>query len=494
MNPDFKRFQNLARRYSLVPTFQTCAADLDTPVTLYLKVSQSQPYNALLESVEGGESLGRYSFITVSDLLRFESRGNKVTVSDWNGRREFVAVDPFSELKKTFSGLKPVSLPELPRFCGGAVGMIAYEMARHFEKIPSLLPDDLSFSDSCFLFTDTCIVMDHWKHQIYLIKWNRIETHNPKKLFRQYVRAEKELARLKERIRSPLPSTQKGKTRGALPAIRSNCSKPEFYQAVEKAKEYIRAGDVIQTVLSQRFEVDLKLEPLQLYRALRSINPSPYLYLLNFKEFSIAGSSPEILVRKEGRCAMTRPIAGTRRRGETEKEDRAREKELLNDPKERAEHLMLVDLGRNDLGRVCAPGSVTVEDFMKVERYSHVMHLVSTVQGKLNGREDAFSLFRACFPAGTVTGAPKIRAMEIIEELEKVRRNVYAGSIGYFSYSGDMDMAITIRTILLNKNKIWMQAGAGIVADSVPEYEEKETRSKAAALFKAVEMAQGNFL
>lgn len=479
---------------------------MDTPVTVYLKLSQQKPYAALLESVEGSEKVGRYSFIAVSHHLKFEyaDEGVIVTPLSDGSRSLFLKKEhqkiikgsnPLSELKKILAQLNPLPIPELPKFCGGAIGMVGYDMVRNFEKLPAALKDDLAVPYALFLFTDECVVFDHLKHKMILIKWNLIHKKSNKAILKIYQQAQKSLLNLKKQIRTRSISDLSSKRRTARSGLQrsSNFSAKEFQRRVSKIKEYIRAGDVIQTVLSQRFEMESKLDPFQVYRALRTINPSPYLYFFKMDGFSIVGSSPEILVRKEGNKAVTRPIAGTRPRGSTEMQDRKLEEELLKDPKEKAEHLMLVDLGRNDLGRCCKAGSVNVSDFMKVERYSHVMHLVSTVEGNLKSGEDAFSLFQACFPAGTVTGAPKIRAMEIIEEMEKVRRGIYAGSVGYFSYSGDMDMAITIRTILFKNKKIYVQAGAGIVADSVPSREEKETRAKAAALFSAIQLAQNGF-
>jgi len=483
MTPELKIFKSLSKKYSLVPVCLECSADCDTPVTVFLKVAAQKKYSALLESVEGGEKFGRYSFIALSDHFRFESYGNKIILThSASEKKEIRKAQALAELKKIFKVLKAAPLPELPQFSGGAVGMISYDMVRNFEKH---LPDAL------LLFTDEGIVFDHWKHKMFLVKWNLIQNRSEFHLEQLYKKAQVSLKKIESKIRagktvSPLKTTQNKKLEDML---KSNFSKKEYCKAVLKTKKYIEAGDVIQTVLSQRFMLESNVDPFHVYRALRVINPSPYLYFFKFNDFALAGSSPEILVRKEGHTAITRPIAGTRKRGKNLNQDLALEKELISDPKERAEHLMLVDLGRNDLGRCCEAGTVKVKDFMSVERYSHVMHLVSTVEGSLKPKEDAFSLFKACFPAGTVTGAPKIRAMEIIEELEKKKRASYAGSVGYFSYAGNMDMAITIRTILFKKNKIYIQAGAGIVADSVPEYEEKETRSKAKAMIKALECA-----
>lgn len=478
MKPDLSAFKTLAKRHSLVPTYEEIPCDTETPVTLYAKISAGAEASEILESVEGSEKLGRYSFISASHHTKFECSKT--------------SPDPLGELKNIFARLNPATLPGLPRFCGGAVGYLSYDMVRRFENLPARLPPEPSVPDALFFLTDECAVFDHWKQKLFLIKWNLIQKKNSSALSGIYREAEKSLAALRAKVEKtpsirPLPS---GNFASSANGMKSNLSRTQFEAMVAKAKEYIRSGDVIQTVLSQRFETETNADALDLYRALRMVNPSPYQFLLRNKDFSLVGSSPELLVRKEKDTAMTCPIAGTRRRGANEKEDAALEKELLADPKERAEHIMLVDLGRNDLGRCCVPGTVKVPEFMNIERYSHVMHIVSTVEGKLKKGEDAFSLFKACFPAGTVTGAPKIRSMEIIEELESVRRGIYAGAVGYFSYSGNMDMAITIRTMLLKGKKLFAQAGAGIVADSNPKLEEQETRNKAAALFKAAEIAE----
>lgn len=494
MKPSFLEFKKLAKRCALVPAYTELPADMETPVTVYTKLSAQKPHGVLLESVEGGGKLGRYSFISVTHHSKFESRGRNVSIEGPAKKESIQSHDPLNELRELMAELKPAILPELPAFCGGAVGMISYDMVRNFEKLPDQVKDDLGIPDMLFLLTEEGVIFDHWKHKMILVRWNRIASKSDAEIKKAYSKSAAALNRLSNEIltHSARPAELKTSAKNKALKVTSNFTAREFCDGVKKVKEYIRAGDVIQTVLSQRFEIDSKVNPLLAYRALRMVNPSPYLYLLKLGDFSLAGSSPEILVRKEKSLATTRPIAGTRRRGADERQDLANEKDLLKDPKERAEHLMLVDLGRNDLGRCCVPGTVRVPNFMTVERYSHVMHLVSTVEGTLRKDEDAFSVFRACFPAGTVAGAPKIRAMEIIEETERMRRGTYAGSVGYFSYSGDMDMAITIRTFLFRNNKIYVQAGAGIVADSVPEHEEKETRSKAQALFSAIELAQRN--
>ncbi len=496
MKPDLKTFIKLSQKHHLVPTYEEVACDTETPVTVYAKLSAREPYSALLESVEGGEKFARYSFISASHHTRYECRGDQVTFYQGGKSSTVTTRNPLEELKKLFAELKPASIPELPRFCGGAIGYASYDMVRNFEELPTYQPKEAMVPDAVFLLTDECVIFDHWKHKLILIKWNLTENHKPENLRKVYNKAEKSLKNLRLRLKNAhgvKPFEPLGDEPAVPAQIRSNMTPAQFEAMVVKAKEYIKSGDVIQTVLSQRFETDTKCDAFELYRALRIVNPSPYLFLLRMKDFSLIGSSPEILVRKDKDAALTCPIAGTRRRGKSEAEDLALEKELLRDPKERAEHIMLVDLGRNDLGRCCEPGTVTVPQFMKVERYSHVMHIVSTVEGQIKKGEDAFSLFKACFPAGTVSGAPKIRSMEIIEELEKMRRGTYAGAVGSFSYSGDMDMAITIRTMLMKGQKLYVQAGAGIVADSDPASEEKESRNKAAALFRAVDIAKRGF-
>lgn len=496
MFPDFKRFLALSRKHGLVPLWMEAPADLDTPLTVYLKLARGKDYSLLLESVEGSQRFARYSFISASHHTRFESRRNRIFVQEADAKVQVQSGDALTVLRDMLAQLNPAQVPELPDFCGGAVGMAAYDIVRNFERLPSSIPDDLSLPDSLFLLTKQCVLFDHWKHKMVLVQWNKIDSKKPqavKKIYLQAIADLKHLANFIQNQEIRLPA--KKRLPKALQApieklVRSNFTHKQFCERVQKIKEYIRAGDVIQTVISQRFELPQIVDSIAAYRALRRVNPSPYLYHAKLGNFTLVGSSPEILVRKEGQEAIVRPIAGTRKRGNTPEQDLALEKELLADIKERAEHVMLVDLGRNDLGRCCQPGTVQVSDYMHVDRYSHVMHLVSDVQGQLAKGQDAFSLFRACFPAGTVSGAAKIRSMEIIEELEAQRRGTYAGSVGYFSYAGNMDMAITIRTMLFKKGKIFIQAGAGIVADSVPEFEERETRSKAAALFKALELAR----
>ena len=440
-------------------------ADLLTPVSAFLRVSKGAERAFLLESVEGAEKIGRYSFIGVDPQRSFD--GN------------------FAEFRRTFPATQPAQ-SDLPPFAGGAVGAFCYEMVREFERLPDLESADMAALDKgsgpvLMDFYSNILAFDHLKHQIVIVSHEGEERVREleKKLFEQLSEEQREGGLALEDSKSE--TSRK---------VTSNFSEEEFHAAVRRAKEYITAGDIFQVVLSQRFEVDFQGDPFNVYRALRYLNPSPYMFFLKRGDLSVAGSSPEMLVRVQGDELEYRPIAGTRRRGRTSEEEKSLEQELLNDEKERAEHLMLVDLGRNDLGRVSEYGSVKVGDFMFVEKYSHVMHLVSALRGRLRPELDRFDALEACFPAGTVTGAPKVRAMEIIEEFEPARRGIYAGAIGYLDYSGNLDACIAIRTIVFHGGKAYLQAGAGIVADSVPELENKECRNKAEALFRALEMGE----
>ena len=440
-------------------------ADLLTPVSAFLRVSKGAERAFLLESVEGAEKIGRYSFIGVDPQRSFD--GN------------------FAEFRRTFPATQPAQ-SDLPPFAGGAVGAFCYEMVREFERLPDLESADMAALDKgsgpvLMDFYSNILAFDHLKHQIVIVSHEGEERVREleKKLFEQLSEEQREGGLALEDSKSE--TSRK---------VTSNFSEEEFHAAVRRAKEYITAGDIFQVVLSQRFEVDFQGDPFNVYRALRYLNPSPYMFFLKRGDLSVAGSSPEMLVRVQGDELEYRPIAGTRRRGRTSEEEKSLEQDLLNDEKERAEHLMLVDLGRNDLGRVSEYGSVKVGDFMFVEKYSHVMHLVSALRGRLRPELDRFDALEACFPAGTVTGAPKVRAMEIIEEFEPARRGIYAGAIGYLDYSGNLDACIAIRTIVFHGGKAYLQAGAGIVADSVPELENKECRNKAEALFRALEMGE----
>ncbi len=485
--PDRKTFLKLAQEANLIPVYQEVLVDMETPISLFYKVSVGH-YAFLLESLEGGEKWARYSFIGVNPFLIFRSRGQQITLLDRHGERRLESEDPLEEVREILSRFKAANIPGLPRFFGGAVGFVSYDIVRFIERLPAVLPDTAGFSDIHLMFPEIILVYDRLRHSLLVVYNARLEEGVPPEA--TYERALAEIEAMVRRVRGPLiypaPRPVEKKTE-----LSPEISRERFHQMVKRAKEYIEAGDVIQVVLSQRFSGENHLRPFDLYRALRKINPSPYLFYLRLGDETLIGSSPEILVRLEEGQIEVRPIAGTRPRGRTETEDQALAEDLLHDPKERAEHLMLVDLGRNDVGRVATYGSVNVYELMVIERYSHVMHLVSGVRGELAPGKDMFDVLRAAFPAGTVSGAPKIRAMEIIEELEHARRGPYAGAVGYFGFSGNMDFCITIRTLFQKGTKLYLQAGAGIVADSDPEREYQETLNKARGMMKAIEMAQG---
>ncbi|MCS7264217.1 MAG: anthranilate synthase component I [Armatimonadetes bacterium] len=488
--PSKKDFVELAQKGNLVPVWREILADLETPVSAFLKLAQGD-YAFLLESVEGGEHVARYSFLGTQPLLLFRSKGDTVLIEREGSLQVYrlqQGEDPLHVLKRNMGQFHFVAHSDLPRFCGGFVGYIGYDMVRFFERLPDLTEDDLQLPDCYLMLADTIVVFDHLRRKMRVIA-NALVNSDPAKVYDATVeRIESVIHRLRTTSLNPHPVVLP--TRETAFEVSSNFTEDGFCQVVERAKDYIAAGDIIQVVLSQRFQTQMSASPFNIYRALRSINPSPYMFYLSFGDLKLIGSSPEILVSCFGTKVITRPLAGTRPRGRTAEEDEALERDLLSDPKERAEHIMLVDLGRNDLGRVCKIGTVKTTELMKVERYSHVMHIYSTVEGELDtNRYDAFDALRATFPAGTVSGAPKIRAMEIIEELEPTKRGPYAGSVGYFSFNGNMDMAITIRTIVVKGNTAFVQAGAGVVADSVPEREFQETVNKAKALLSAIEMA-----
>ncbi len=470
---------------NLIPVYKEIFVDMDTPVSAFKKVDYGGTA-FLFESVEGGEKWGRYSFIGIDPKVIFKSKANRVEIIE-NGKSELLEGDPVELLKRLLKRFKPVYTEGLPRFYGGAVGYLGYDVVRFFEDLPELAERDIDFSDSFFMIPDTLLIFDNLSHKVKIVA-NLYSGEGDKEAL--YKKAVQRIDDVIEKLKTPLyqEDTLREVKKGDV-GFKSNIDKASFIDAVNRAKSYIRKGDIIQVVLSQRLNAPLDADPFNIYRALRVINPSPYMFFLRFEDTVLVGSSPEILVRLEGDKIVTRPIAGTRPRGKDEDEDSALQRELLNDPKEIAEHIMLVDLGRNDVGRVARSGSVQVDELMGIERYSHVMHIVSNVTGTLKEGEDAFSVLRACFPAGTLSGAPKVRAMEIIEELEPNRRGVYGGAVGYFGFSGDMDMCITIRTIVIKDDNIYVQAGAGIVADSVPETEFEETLNKAGGMLKAVEMA-----
>jgi anthranilate synthase component 1 len=465
-------------------------ADMETPVSALRKIDSGN-YAFLLESIEGGEKWGRYSFLGSNPSLVFRAKGQHLEVLRGEGRevlRDFQ--DPLAALSKLLKQYRAVRVPELPRLTGGMVGYLSYDIVRHLERLPVRTQDDLDLPDALFLMTDTLLIFDNVTHRITVVSNAVVQDDTPGGVERAYREAQQKIEAIIAALRRPVGAPLGRSARLDSPRFESNFTREQFCDAVARTKAYVEAGDIIQAVLSQRLSVKTDVDPFDVYRALRVVNPSPYMYYLRLGEMKLVGSSPEILVRLEGDRIDLRPIAGTRPRGATEEEDRRLEGELSADPKERAEHIMLVDLGRNDVGRVAQVGSVEVTDLMTVERYSHVMHLVSHVQGKLRPGRDAFDVLRACFPAGTVTGAPKVRAMEIIEELEPLRRGPYAGAVGYVSFSGNLDTCITIRTIVFSRGVATIQVGAGIVADSEPEQEYQETMNKARGMLRAIEMAE----
>jgi anthranilate synthase component 1 len=500
--PSREEVRELSVTYNVIPVSHQFFDDTETPVSAFLKLRQAAGC-FLLESAEQGLRLGRYSFMGIQAWESVRLTGSTVTIRRGGVDTQYDLAehggDPFAFMEEHLSRYRGPALAEMPPFVGGAVGYFGYDCVRHVEHLPDAPRDDLGLPDMAFLLTDVIVVFDHLRHTITLLT-NIFRDEEPD-LDVAYVDAVQRLAEVKARLRSPVPPPRWSLDR-ARPAagpvaameapgaaVRSGFERERFLAAVERVREYIYAGDAFQVVLSQRFERPVEVSGFSIYRGLRAVNPSPYMYYMSFRDFEVVGSSPEPLVTVTGRRAETRPIAGTRPRGATPAEDLALAEEMLSDEKERAEHLMLVDLGRNDLGRVCRPGTVKTEEFMEVERYSHVMHLVSSVVGELEDGVGATDALRAVFPAGTVSGAPKVRAMQIIDELEPTRRGPYAGAIGYLSYSGDLDSCIYIRTVLVRQGRAYVQAGAGIVADSDPEREFVETENKARAMFRAIELA-----
>ena len=473
-HPTIEEVKNLAREGDLIPIWKEVPADLETPTSAFLKISKSQ-YCFLLESIEGGERLARYSFIG--------SGPYKVVTFNKDD-----AGDPLEAIARELKRYRPVNIPGLPRFSGGAVGYLSYEVARRFENIPAPEEDPLGLPEAVFLFTDTLLIFDHASQKIIVLS----HAHLDGNIEAAYREATERIERLVEKLSQPLYKESRPlQPKFSTPA--SNFSRQEFEAGVISARELIASGEAIQVVISQRLSQPTVARPFDIYRALRRINPSPYMFYLKLKDFYLIGASPEVLVRVEGETVMTRPLAGTRPRGKTPEEDKKLEEDLLGNEKERAEHIMLVDLGRNDIGRVSRPGTVQVSELMNVERYSHVMHMVTHIQGKLRPDLDCFAALRACFPAGTVSGAPKIRAMQLIAEIEKERRGPYAGAVGYFSFSGNMDMAIAIRTIVMNQGIAHAQAGCGVVYDSQPGSEYQETLNKAKALLEAIKQAEESY-
>lgn len=485
-HPDEKQFAKLAKKGNLIPVYKEIRADLDTPVSAFLKI-RSGSYNYLLESIEGNQALARYSFLGTSPMLVLKTKGSLMEIVDnrkHSVKRFNMKTDPLDEIKKIMSGFRAVRYPGLPRFCGGFVGYLGYDTVRFFEAIPDKNPDKIGVWDCIWILSDTLLVFDRLHHTIKIVVNALIS--GPRGINKSYDSAKKRIEQLNARLKLPVSAKKVSRIKPGS-GIVSNFTKRSYMEIVKKSKRYIRQGEIIQVVPSQRFCLPLGARlPLDIYRALRSLNPSSYMFFLELKDCFLLGSSPEVLVRCEQGRVITRPIAGTRPRGSNEKDDQRLASQLLRSKKERAEHIMLVDLGRNDLGRVCKFGTVRVRDFMRIERYSHVMHLVSEVEGKMRAGKDIYDCLRATFPAGTVSGSPKVRAMEIIDELENARRGPYAGCVGYFSFSGNLDTCITIRAILIKDNTAYVQAGGGIVADSNPEKEYQETVNKAKAQIEAI--------
>ncbi len=500
--PDFPTFAELAQGGRLVPVFRRLTSDSLTPVSAFHKIDAGR-CACLFESVVGGEKVGRYSFLATEPFFEIEAYGPRVTTNAHSGvsasgaptlvTRQFECDNPLDELRRRVEAIRAVRLAELPHFCSGAVGYAGYDTVRYFERLPKAPPDDRHVPDMAFAFYDQMVVFDHVSKMIIVVAMARLDQPGVTAAA-AYDDARRRVDRLVEQLaRGPAGVELRDIRPGGELRLdyTSNFTQPQFEQAVRKCVEYIRAGDIFQVVLSQRLEVPLTAHPFEIYRTLRVVNPSPFMFYVRTPSVTLVGSSPEVMVRVIDGQVTVRPLAGTRRRGATEEEDLRLAEELLADPKERAEHVMLVDLGRNDVGRVCRYRSVRVDDVMTIERYSHVMHITSNVSGELAAGKGAFDALQACLPAGTVSGAPKVRAMEIIDELEPHRRGPYAGAVGYVDFNGNMDTCIALRTVVVQGEKAYVQAGAGLVADSVPECEWQETLNKARGLLKAIELAQG---
>ena len=484
MKPSFLEFQQMSRKGNLIPVYREFLADTETPVSAYLKLREDS-YSYLLESADGGQKWGRYSIIGIKPFLKILSRGDKVEVLNGDERETLCGIEnPLLVIRGLLKKYTPVDSAGLPSFQGGLVGYVNYDLIRRWERLPGISPLDRKLPESIFVACKIIVIFDHFSHEIKVVSFALIKEGD--NLKDTYDKACQEVDETVKKLQCPIPQSFM-EDKLSVSELKSNFKKEDFEDAVRKAKEHIVAGDIIQVVLSQRFSCEISGETFSLYRRLRSVNPSPYMFYLDFGEIKFIGASPEILVRLTDGKIELRPIAGTRPRGATPEEDLTLEKDLMADPKERAEHIMLVDLGRNDAGKVAAPGTVTVPRLMEVEHYSHVMHIVTRVEAVLRDGRDCFDLFMSAFPAGTVSGAPKIRAMEIISELEQEQRGSYAGAVGYFGFNGNMDFCITIRTVTVVNNRLSIQAGAGIVADSSPEEEYMETLRKAGAIFKAIE-------
>ncbi len=494
VTPGFSEFARLARRGNVVPVYRTVVADLLSPVSAYLKLAPrtvseaaAHPYSFLLESVEGGERVGRYTFFGIDPFQVVSSRGDRIKVVR-NGQVREETGNIFDLLRQIGARYRPVTLPDLPPFSAGAVGYLSYEVVRLLERLPPRVAPDVDVDEAAFMYFSSLVAFDHVQHRLFLIA-NVLTEEGPGSLRAKYDAAVRQLGRLERMLARPLRLPRFRRPQGPL-RVRPNMTRQDYQRMVERTLEYIRAGDIFQGVVSLRLEVPVRVPPFEIYRALRAVNPSPYLYFLRFRDATVLGSSPEMLVKVSGSAVEYRPIAGTRPRGRTEEEDLRLEEELKSDQKERAEHIMLVDLGRNDVGRVCAYSSVRPKEIMFVERYSHVMHLVSSIQGELRPDADSYAALAACFPAGTLSGAPKVRAMEIIDELEPTRRALYGGAVLYLDFSGNLNSCIVIRTVLIKDKTAYLQAGAGIVADSVPSLEYQECMNKTKAMLEAFEMAE----
>ncbi|MDA1001015.1 MAG: anthranilate synthase component I [bacterium] len=499
--PSLEEFLGLAKEGNVIPVYREVLADLETPVSAFLKI-QDGPYSFLLESVEGGEKWARYCFLGSRPAAVFESRGRAVRIEKGGKSKTIETHDPLGALRDLLAAYRPVQLPGLPRFWGGAVGYSSYDMVRFIEKLPDLAENDLDMPENVYMITDSMVIFDHVAQKMKVVVNAFLEGADPVAVYADAVR---KVDALIGKLRAPAaapPHTPEtppakefsGEAVPGVPGFYSSFSRERFEAAVAETVEMIHEGEAIQVVLAQRLESALDVHPFAIYRALRTVNPSPYMFYLTLGKTSLVGASPEVLVRLEGERVEVRPIAGTRRRGKNEAEDAALAEELLADEKERAELIMLVDLGRNDIGRVCRRGTVRVTEQMVIERYSHVMHIVSNVVGELEEGKDAFDVLRATFPAGTVSGAPKVRAMEIIEGFEPVRRGPYAGAVGYFDFGGNMDTCIAIRTLFARGGKLYLQVGAGIVADSRPDFEYEETMNKARGTLRALELARDGLL
>jgi anthranilate synthase component I len=489
IQPDFREFQRLAKQGNLIPVYDVFPADLLTPVSAYLRIAQGARYSFLLESVEGGEKIARYTFAGANPEEVFRYAGGACVLESPN-RILWEERDPVTFLRARMGRFRPVRLPGLPPLVAGAIGYFSYDMVRLIERLPKRLRDDIGLYDAMLMFYHGIIAFDHVQHRLWIAR--NVHTDGEGSLRTKYNAAVREIRKTRQLLEQASPGElpkKKSKKRRAPLRVTSNFRRDEYLEAVRKAKNYIRAGDIFQVVISQRFSAKTHAEPFDVYRELRALNPSPYLFFLQMNDVAVVGSSPEMLVKVQGRDVFYRPIAGTRWRGNDEAEDQRLEKEMLASEKERAEHIMLVDLGRNDVGRVAAYGSVQLLDVMSVERYSHVMHLVSSLRGRLREDVDCFDALMACFPAGTVSGAPKVRAMEIIEELERTRRGIYAGGVLYLDFAGNLDSCIALRTMVIKNGVAHVQAGGGIVADSTPEGEYEESVNKSKALLTALEAA-----